>query len=340
MSSTRTAQGSWTHPNLSRLIYGDGKVITPLFKARPGDTKLDKATGELRPVRAEADADLHFEGTGETAWGTKWVIIAARGTEHPPPDHPRRRLGPDKGGEAAIAVDTVERLVPTSPAPRASSTTPRSAACTTRRIMRDLGLLSINRVALAKAGTKKPRRHKADQRQEKSTLHRRPRPSRSPTEPSDHRRPVCTRRRARHRATRRRRLDWASNRFAGSAPIAAADKSGRFRWYNDYALPDDLGGTVITVRLHGNHEDGRGSSTAPRTSDRSRRRPRLRSALPAAQRRRVDQPRPRGHPLPPASTLGRPRTPAPQPHRLGPHGQQPHPGRAPSQTAGRTRRLT
>jgi len=55
--------GSWTKPDLSRLIHADGKVITPLFRAHPGDTKLDKETGELRPVRAEHDASLHFEGT-------------------------------------------------------------------------------------------------------------------------------------------------------------------------------------------------------------------------------------------------------------------------------------
>jgi hypothetical protein len=34
-----------------------------------------------------------------------------------------------------------------------------------------------------------------------------------------------------------------------------ADKAGTYRWYNEYALPDDLGGSAITVRLHGNHDD-------------------------------------------------------------------------------------
>ncbi|MBA2443853.1 MAG: hypothetical protein H0V49_00770, partial [Nocardioidaceae bacterium] len=33
------------------------------------------------------------------------------------------------------------------------------------------------------------------------------------------------------------------------------DKSGLFRWYNDYLLPESLGGRVVTVRLHGNDED-------------------------------------------------------------------------------------
>jgi len=59
--------GSLTHPDLSRMLYGDGKVLTPLFRAHPGDTRLDKATGLQRTVRAEPDGALHFEGTGEAA---------------------------------------------------------------------------------------------------------------------------------------------------------------------------------------------------------------------------------------------------------------------------------
>ena len=34
-----------------------------------------------------------------------------------------------------------------------------------------------------------------------------------------------------------------------------ADKSGRYRWYNDYQLPTHLGAGTLTVRLHGNAED-------------------------------------------------------------------------------------
>jgi hypothetical protein len=59
---------SWTHPDLARMLHADGKVIAPLFRAKPGDTRIDKTTGEIRPARAEPDAGLHFEGTGETAW--------------------------------------------------------------------------------------------------------------------------------------------------------------------------------------------------------------------------------------------------------------------------------
>jgi hypothetical protein len=33
------------------------------------------------------------------------------------------------------------------------------------------------------------------------------------------------------------------------------DKSGAYRWYNDYRLPQRLGGGIVTVRLHANNED-------------------------------------------------------------------------------------
>ncbi len=152
------SEGSWTHPNRARLIYGDGKVIAPLFKARPGDTKLDKTTGELRPVRAENDADLHFEGTGEFAWGTKWVIMAARGTQL------RHRIildvlpVPDKGGEAAVAVESVERLVPLLPGAQGVVYDTALRGTHHQRILRQLGLLPINRVSAARANPKSPRR--------------------------------------------------------------------------------------------------------------------------------------------------------------------------------------
>ena len=33
------------------------------------------------------------------------------------------------------------------------------------------------------------------------------------------------------------------------------DKSGMYRRYNDYRLPDDYGGGIVTVRLHGDESD-------------------------------------------------------------------------------------
>ena len=36
-----------------------------------------------------------------------------------------------------------------------------------------------------------------------------------------------------------------------------ADKNATFRWYNDYRLPDRLGGGSVTVRLHATDDDVR-----------------------------------------------------------------------------------
>jgi len=118
----------------------------------------------------ETDADLHFEGTGDFAWGTKWVIMAARGANI------RHRIildvapVPDKGGEAATAVASLERLVPALPGVQGVVYDTALRGVHHQRIMRHLGVLSINRVTASKAGAKKPRRTKADQRQDKSVL--------------------------------------------------------------------------------------------------------------------------------------------------------------------------
>ena len=93
--------GSWTHPHLSRMLYADGKVLTPLYRQRPGDTMLDSTTGETRPVRHDPDARLHFEGDGEAAWGTKFVLVAARTKERLARMILDVERVPEPGGEAA-----------------------------------------------------------------------------------------------------------------------------------------------------------------------------------------------------------------------------------------------
>src|SRR5260370_9534393 len=70
--------GAWTHPDLTRLLHADGKVISPLFSGRLGDKRVDPKTGGVHQVRHEPDASLNFEGGGTVAFGTKFVIVAAR----------------------------------------------------------------------------------------------------------------------------------------------------------------------------------------------------------------------------------------------------------------------
>jgi hypothetical protein len=150
--------GSWTHPDLSRMVYSDGKVITPLYKTKSGDEWVDKKTGEIRQRRFEPDADLHFEGTGETAYGTKFVMVAARSEEI------RGRIildvewVADKGGEAKVAMGCFKRLHPLVPGAQGVIYDTALRGTHHQVLLREMGLMPVNRVTVAVAGSKKPRR--------------------------------------------------------------------------------------------------------------------------------------------------------------------------------------
>ncbi len=116
----------------------------------------------------------------------------------------------------------------------------------------DLGLLSINRVTAAKAGANTPRR--ADGRREPKSVHLEDqaitdRQGRSHT----------LRLYARGGALGLGELtDTGTLTFTPLERARThrnADESGRFRWYNDYRLPDRYGAGTLTVRLHGNDQD-------------------------------------------------------------------------------------
>lgn len=243
--------GSWTHPGLSRMLYADGKVITPLFKGKPGETRVDKETGEIKQVRHEPDADLHFEGDGEIAYGTKFVVVAARSRNE------RGRIildvdwVADKGGEARVAMDCFSRLAPLVPGAQGVIYDTALRGVHHQTLLRDLGLLPVNRVTAAVKGSKKPRR-KDGRRIEKSV----------------------------HIEDKDVRLEDGTTKhislFARGGAVGVVELSdsgdpmfteikrvrthrnrdkGRFRWYNDYQLPAELGGATVTVRLHGNSQD-------------------------------------------------------------------------------------
>ncbi|MDQ4144014.1 MAG: hypothetical protein M3198_09780 [Actinomycetota bacterium] len=244
--------GSWTHPELSRMLYADGKVITPLFKGRSGQTRVDRATGEIKQVRHEPDADLHFEGTGETAYGTKFVIVAARDSRV------RSRMildiewVADKGGEASVAMDCFRRLTPCVPGAQGVIYDTALRGVHHQTLLRELGLLPLNRVTAAVKGSKTPRR-KEGRRVEK-TVHVEDKIVRNDAG-GDTRISLF----ARGGAIGIVELDETGEPlFSELRRIRthrSRDKSGLYRWYNDFALPAELGGQTITVRLHGNEED-------------------------------------------------------------------------------------
>jgi len=244
--------GSWTHPHLSRMIHADGKVVTPLFKAHPGDTKLDKDTGELRPVRAEHDAGLHFEGTGETAWGTKWVLVACRSEDV----HGRIILDvkwvPQPGSEAGVAVDSFADLAPLCPGAQGVIYDTALRGIHHQRLLRDLGWLSVNKVAAKVADTKGKPRRSTGRRVPKSTHVE----DRTITDTHGNEQTISLF--ARDGAIGINVLTDTGDRTFVELPRVRThrntDKTG-YRWYNDYRLPAHLGGGTITVRLHGDDDD-------------------------------------------------------------------------------------
>lgn len=232
------------------MLYADGKVITPLYRAQQ-PTRVDTRTGEILAVRYESDASLHFEGTGETAFGTKWVLTAVRSLDV----HGRIILDvewvPKPGGEAASAVDTFTRLAPLVPGAQGVIYDTALRGVHHQRLLRNLGLLTINRVSAAKAGGKTPRR--AQRRVEKSTH------VEDLTITLADGTTTTVALFAQGGAIGIGTLTETGDRtFTPLRRIRThrnADKAGTFRWYNDYALPHHLGEGTITIRLHGNDED-------------------------------------------------------------------------------------
>ena len=91
------------------------------------------------------------------------------------------------------------------------------------------------------------------------------------------------------------------------------------------AAPSPSGSTPPPTTPHA-------GSTGPRTYGPSHPRPRLPEADPTAQRRRVHQPRPRGHRVPAPGPQHRPRPPAREPPWLRDHRQLPRPAPPPATT--------
>jgi hypothetical protein len=241
--------GSYTHPDLSRVLHADGKVVTPLFKAKPGNFRVDTEIGEMVPIRYETDATLHFEGDGEAAWGTKSVMVATRS-----------RIGrsildvdrvPDPGSEAKVDVSCFERLTPHVPGAQAIVYDTALRGVHHQTILRELGFVPVNMGAAAETFGSKTLKRKIKRREK--TVHVEDKEVAQPDGWS-----VTL------------RLFSEAGAIGLMRPTEAGDlqftplvrkrthrmnaESGLSRWYNDYRLPEHLGGGQITVRLH--QDDG------------------------------------------------------------------------------------
>lgn len=149
--------GSLTHPSLDRVLYADGKVVTPLYKAKPGTPRVDHVTGEiLGEKRSDPDAHLHITGSGEQAYGNKFVLASGRLRE----PHARVILDvasvPDVGGEAAVAVEAIRHLSPLVPGAQGVLYDGAFRGVHNQVLLSELGLLPIVPVT-AKSGGKRLR---------------------------------------------------------------------------------------------------------------------------------------------------------------------------------------
>ncbi len=244
--------GSWTHPHLSRMLYADGKVVTPLYRSKPGETRVDRRTGELRAVRHEPDARLHFEGDGEAAWGTKFVMVAVRGED----THARVILDvervPEPGGEAAVAMECFRRLAPLVPGAQGVIYDTALRGVHHQTLLRELGLITVNRVTAAQKGAKAPRR--GEGRRVEKSVHIEDKEIRT----SEGRR-ATVRLFAQGGAVGLLRLTEIGEPLFEELERVRThrnrDLCGTYRWYNEYRLPPEEGGGTVTVRLHGTEED-------------------------------------------------------------------------------------
>ncbi|MEX0990233.1 MAG: hypothetical protein WD206_08065 [Actinomycetota bacterium] len=202
------------------------------------------------PVRYEGDAGLHFEGTGEAVWGTKFVMVATRA--------PIGRIildvdrAPEPGSEAATAVGCFERLASHVPGAQAIVYDTALRGVHHQKILRELGIVPVNMVAAAETWGSRSLKRKIKRREK--TVHVEDKMVKLADGSS-----TTLRLFAKAGAIGLLRATEAGEQvFQALTRIRThrnLDKNGLYRWYNDYRLPEHLGEGQVTVRLHQNDED-------------------------------------------------------------------------------------
>lgn len=138
-------EGSFTHPDLSRVLHGDGKAVRSIFDRRAGEMRKDAKSGKKVPYRHDPDASDHKEGGDADEYGTKFFMVSARSGEGCV-ILDTRHVADDGGGEAAVAVDSFASLAPLAPGVQAVIYDMALRGVHIDRIMRELGWLVVNKV--------------------------------------------------------------------------------------------------------------------------------------------------------------------------------------------------
>jgi hypothetical protein len=226
----------WTNPDSDGFFRGDGTVIPPMYRSKDG-RKLDRATGEVRPVRHDPDASLHTVGGGTQVFGNNFVLFSARaGSDWVLLDF---ESVPSKGegGEAGTAMRCLRRLQPLLPGAQGAIFDKAMRGVHIDEAMRDLGWIIVTDVHAVTDEQGRPRAWHIEERTEEAISiygrqgaagHRELAETGEPVFIPWHR--VKTERRGRPRA---------------------------FRFSNLYAMPTEGGDRHIRVRLNGNDEDAR-----------------------------------------------------------------------------------
>lgn len=238
--------GSIGHPGCGRVNVGDGKVITPLYKAKKGTRLVDKETGEiLGNKKYDPDAKMHTTGGGHPAYGNKFVLFASR-TEY---WHSRWITSldyvPDTGGEARVAMDCLERTLPKLPGVQAVLYDGAMRGKHHRQALRDLGVQMISPPAAARAESDE------GPREEKTTF------IESIPHPTDEGRELSLYGQGGALGV----LDYDADGEPHFTPLRrlrtrrGRNKDGTYRWYCDFALPPSLGGGELAVRMDTTDDD-------------------------------------------------------------------------------------
>src|SRR5581483_10509896 len=150
-------------------------------------------------------------------------------------------------------MDCLTRLAPHTPGAQGLIYDTALRGVHHQTLLRDLGLLPINRVTAAKAGATKPRRNANERRVEKLAYVE----TREVTGPDGTDRDIDLYAQGGAIGLGVRNADGEII-FTPLPRVRThrnADKSGRYRWYNDHRLPEHLGGGTVTVRLHADGSD-------------------------------------------------------------------------------------
>ena len=141
-------------PRPVAMLYADGKVVTPLFRAQPGDRARQDhrraPPAEPRPTPAA------LRGHRRDRVGHQVRARRRPDRRRPRPDHLRRRLGPHPRRRSQTAMDCFARIAPHVPGAQGVIYDTALRGVHHQHLLRDLGILPVNKVTAAKAGARSP----------------------------------------------------------------------------------------------------------------------------------------------------------------------------------------